>query len=89
MTSGPIQTGMDVYEDFPSYKSNIYYHTWGSRIGAVSVKIAGWGEKDGTDYWIVANSWGTDWGIDGYFKIRVNSCNIDHAGIAGTADLKF
>lgn len=29
------------------------------------MKIVGWGTENGTDYWIVANSWNTDWGEDG------------------------
>lgn len=34
-----------------------------------SVKIIGWGEQDGLSYWLVANSFGPDWGDRGTFKI--------------------
>jgi len=45
------------------------------------VSIVGWNDSvphpnpthDGTGAWIVKNSWGTDWGNDGYFYLAYNS----------------
>jgi C1A family cysteine protease len=41
--------------------------------------IVGWGNKDGVDYWIIRNSWGTGWGDSGYVLVQrgVNKCQID------------
>jgi len=64
MNHGPVQTGFTVYQDFMSYKSGIYEHTSGKELGGHAVKIVGWGVQNGTEYWIVANSWGATWGMD-------------------------
>merc|ERR1711920_502291 len=71
MTNGPIQVAFKVYKSFMSYKSGVYSKHIYELIpeGGHAVKIVGWGKDDGQDYWLVANSWNTSWGIDGFFKI--------------------
>ena len=44
-----------------------------------AVLTVGWGHDDGKEYWLVKNSWGEDWGDDGYIKIAI----VDGAGICG------
>ena len=43
------------------------------------VLILGWGEKKGMRFWIGGNSWGSDFGKNGFFKIirGENECNIE------------
>jgi len=83
-TYGPIQVAFMVYSSFMSYKSGVYTkHIWEILPeGGHAVKLMGWGNEDGTDYWLVANSWTTAWGMDGFFKIKrgVNECKIETDG---------
>ena len=67
MTSGPVGTCFQIYEDFMTYKSGIYEHVSGKLVGSHCVKILGWGNENGVDYWTAANSFGTDWGEEGFF----------------------
>ena len=34
-----------------------------------AVVIVGWGHHNGTDYWIVKNSWSEDWGENGFARV--------------------
>lgn len=80
---GTVTAAFTVYEDFPTYKSGVYQHTTGSALGGHAIKVIGWGNEDGTDYWLAVNSWNNTWGDKGLFKIKQGDCGIDrqmHAG---------
>lgn len=85
MTNGPVEGAFTVYSDFPSYKSGVYQHTTGEPLGGHAIKILGWGTENDTPYWLVANSWNTDWGDKGYFKILrgKDECGIESGIVAG------
>jgi cathepsin B len=58
MTHGSISAAFTVYSDFLTYTGGVYTHKSGSELGGHAVKVYGWGTTaDGTDYWLVANSW--------------------------------
>merc|ERR1711957_992997 len=84
MTNGPIQVAFNVFKSFMSYKSGVYQKHWYEFLpeGGHAVKIVGWGTEGGLDYWLVANSWNTIWGLDGFFKIKRGSdaCGIESRG---------
>jgi len=84
MTNGPIQVAFKVYKSFMSYKTGVYSKHWYELIpeGGHAVKIIGWGTESGTDYWLVANSWNTNWGDEGTFKIKrgVDECGMETMG---------
>jgi len=84
MTNGPVQVAFNVYKSFMSYKSGVYKKHFYELIpeGGHAVKLVGWGTEGGKDYWLVANSWNTNWGLSGYFKIArgSNECGIEKRG---------
>lgn len=65
MTNGPVEGAFTVYEDLLLYHSGVYQHKAGSAEGGHAIRILGWGVEAGTPYWLIANSWNTDWGDHG------------------------
>jgi hypothetical protein len=70
---GPLVTTMDVYSDFFYYKDGIYKHSEGTYQGGHAVLIIGY--DDLNQYFIVKNSWGRDWGEQGFFNIAYSELN--------------
>jgi cathepsin B len=84
IAGGPVEVSFTVYQDFMSYKSGVYVHTSGAVVGGHAVKLIGWGVSGSMNYWICANSWGSGWGIQGFFWIAFGQCGIDSHGVAGS-----
>lgn len=90
-TWGPVTTGMIVYPDFYKFDPKKEIYSWngeGDSTGGHAILILGWGEENGVKYWIIKNSWGTDWGDMGYFRMKrgTNECKIEENVVAGIPD---
>ena len=46
-----------------------------------SVIIVGYGEENGTEFWIVKNSWGEEWGEYGFARIQIIDDPIGVCGV--------
>lgn len=69
LLNGPVSTYLAVYSDFFYYHSGVYEHIHGSLEGGHIVAIVGYNKNQ--NYWICKNSWGTGWGEQGFFRIRM------------------
>nr|AKO90282.1 cathepsin L-like protein 1 [Tigriopus japonicus] len=84
-TMGPIVVGIDAnHDEFMMYASGIYDNEacLSDRNSLDhAVLVVGYGTDSMTkkDFWLVKNSWGTNWGANGYIKMarnRENQCGI-------------
>ncbi|MCK4414393.1 MAG: hypothetical protein KAY32_12695 [Candidatus Eisenbacteria sp.] len=68
---------MYVYEDFYAYDGGVYEYATGDKQGGHAITLVGYNDVDSC--FICKNSWGTDWGEKGYFR-------IGYSQVAGDVD---
>jgi cathepsin B len=92
---GPVVGCFKIFPDFLEYDGISIYEgpmDWVKNdqgLGGHSVKILGWGNENGIDYWWVANSWSPSWGLSGYFKMKMNieACQLEQNIVGFIPDL--
>jgi cathepsin X len=74
---GPIACGVDANDAFESYTGGIFVDSTNSSDLNHEISVLGWGvDPKVGEYWVGRNSWGTYWGEDGFFKIKMHSNNL-------------
>lgn len=80
-TRNPVSFAFEVTSDFTFYSKGVYTstkcHKTADKVNH-AVLAVGYGQEKDSPYWIVKNSWGADWGINGYFLIErgKNMCGL-------------
>jgi len=94
--NGPLVVSFEPTDDFMFYAGGIFgqqrlgvpapLHAHAAEWQQVdhAVLLVGWGEELGQKYWIVQNSWGDQWGEDGYFRIvrDINDSGVESIAVA-------
>ncbi len=87
-TVGPLSVGVNANQDWQLYSSGIYDPSDDQCDPSIyaqdhGVILVGFGSEGGLDYWIVRNSWGEDWGENGYLRLARghNACGVANSAI--------
>ena len=74
--NGPIGCGISVTSKFENYTGGIYSQPVLFPQINHEISVVGWGVQDGVEYWIGRNSWGTAWGLNGFFYMKMYKDNL-------------
>lgn len=74
-TVGPVSVAIAVNSNFMKYTEGIYDDPDCTQAVNHAVLIVGYGSENGHDYWLVKNSWSSEWGMGGYIKMARNKNN--------------
>lgn len=97
LLSGPIICSFKVTEEFVKYSKisgETEINIWKTTTDFISpnhiISIVGWNVNDkGVEYWIARNSWGKEWGYDGFFYMELGKNHLGIESDCAYAEVEF
>jgi len=76
---GPVSVGIIATPAMQAYTGDVFNACDSGDINH-AVLLVGWDDNQGVDgVWFARNSWGADWGEDGYMRIEYNCSRVGYA----------
>jgi hypothetical protein len=77
LQTGPVSTAFTVIDDFYNYTGGCYQSVSTANPNH-AILIIGWDDNQcsGQGAWIIKNSWGPGWGMEGFGYIKYGTCRI-------------
>jgi cathepsin L len=67
---GPAVVAVAAGRTWFMYEGGIYSKCPKDAVIDHALVAVGYGEEEGTKYWLIVNSWGADWGEEGYIRLQ-------------------
>jgi C1A family cysteine protease len=73
----PLVGTMEVHQSFMNYVNGVYHSlgVYDPVLGGHCIGIVGYDDSKGA--WLIRNSWGTGWGMEGYAWVKYGDSEID------------
>ena len=76
ITMNTLANGKEAEAALQAYKSGILDIPCNNNTINHQIVIVGYGKKNGTDVWVVRNSWGATWGNHGHFYVPIGKNSL-------------
>eukprot|EP00933_Yihiella_yeosuensis_P046119 TRINITY_DN4159_c5_g1_i1.p1 TRINITY_DN4159_c5_g1~~TRINITY_DN4159_c5_g1_i1.p1 ORF type:complete len:404 (+),score=92.70 TRINITY_DN4159_c5_g1_i1:97-1308(+) len=80
---GPVVVSVDGGE-WSMYESGVFSGCKKDATINHAVLALGYGTDKGEDYWLIRNSWGSNWGEQGFIRLKRFNSDVGDAGYCGT-----
>lgn len=86
---GPLAISIRTNKDFNDYGGGVHRLEKPKKDSAHAMTLVGHGVEEGEEYWLIRNSYGTNWGEKGYYKLSKDNVDKDALYTIGFIEADF